>query len=266
MHENDKGELMNEQKLFLFDIDGTLIDTKEHIVPDSTKKSLVLLREQGQLLGISTGRSLQSVIESGLDTLIDWDVFLCNNGQAIYDKHKNVLHLECIPLASVLACIEKAERLNAPLLIMGEEQMITKEPDENVLVSLAFFKETIPKTLPYDGSDVIMMIAYGPHGYDYHDYAEIDGITPIPGLSNYADIVLKGFHKYIGIQFVLTHFDKTSYIAFGDSLNDMEMIKEATVGIAMGNAHDDLKAVADYISDDVLHDGIYTALKKLGFL
>lgn len=256
---------MLKQQLFLFDIDGTLVDTKEHIVPSSTIKSLVSLKKQGHLLGISTGRSIQSVTDGGFDTFLDWDVFICNNGQAIYDGQKNIIHMECIPLPSVLACIEKANNLNSPLLLMGEEQRITKEPDENVNRSLEFFKEAIPEVLPYDGSDIIMMIAYGPKGYDYHDYAEIEGVEVIPGLSNYADIVLAGYHKHIGIQHVLTYLNKTSYIAFGDSLNDMEMIKEARVGIAMGNAHDDLKAIADMVSDDVLHDGIYNALKKLGY-
>ena len=55
-------------------------------------------------------------------------------------------------------------------------------------------------------------------------------------------------------------------MAFGDGGNDMSMLRHAGVGIAMGNAEDKVKAVADYVTDTVDADGIYKALKKLGVL
>lgn len=111
-----------------------------------------------------------------------------------------------------------------------------------------------------------MMIAYGPLQYDYASYHEIDGIHIIPGLSTYADIVLKDYHKYKGIQYLLKHLQMDSYIAFGDSLNDVEMLTHAAIGIAMGNAHEDVKAIADYVTTKVSEDGILQALTSLHFL
>ena len=55
-------------------------------------------------------------------------------------------------------------------------------------------------------------------------------------------------------------------IAIGDGLNDVEMIKEAGYGIAMGNSSDVLKASADYVTDDVSNDGLYKAFKHLGII
>ena len=55
-------------------------------------------------------------------------------------------------------------------------------------------------------------------------------------------------------------------MAFGDGGNDMTMLQHAGTGIAMGNAEDKVKAVADYVTDTVDADGIYKALKKLGVL
>lgn len=256
---------MNKQ-LFLFDVDGTLVDSTTHIVPDSTKKALFELKQLGHTIGISTGRSLQSLLDGGFDKLAAWDMFLCNNGQAIYDKNKAILKLDCIPKKTVYECLEVAEKQNSPLLIMGENQRLTKQANEHVLTSLDFFKESIPETIPYDGSDVIMMIAFGAMDYDYEAYRKIDGIDVIPGLSTYADIVRKGYHKHIGVTYVLDHFNFTTYTAFGDSLNDMEMIQHATCGIAMGNAHPKLKEIADIVCEDVSNDGIYHALKNLGIL
>lgn len=257
---------MSDKKIFFFDVDGTLVDSTSHIVPSSTCLALRKLRELGHILCISTGRSLTSLEDAGFDKLIDWDIYLCNNGQAIYDHQHQCIHLTPIPQHAVDACIAKAEELKSPLMIMGEVDLLTREPDENVIVSAEFFNEAIPPVRPYEGSAVVMMIAYGPQGYDYHDYQGIDELSFIRGQSNYSDIVLKGFNKYIGIQFVLDYFHLSDYIAFGDSMNDFEMIEHATIGVVMGNGYDELKEIADMITSDVSQDGIYQALINLGYL
>lgn len=253
---------MNSRKLIFFDIDGTLVDSTTHKVPDSTRDTLQRLKEAGHILCISTGRSLISLMEGDFHKLIDWDIYLCNNGQAIYDHEQKNIHLVPIPPHAVEACIAKADELNSPLFIIGEINRLTREADENVITSANFFNEVIPPVIPYDGSPVIMMIAYGPFGYDYKDYQDIEDLTFIPGQSNYSDVVLKGHNKWLGIQFVLKHFDIKEYIAIGDSLNDYDMIKNATIGIAMGNSCEPIKEIADFITEDVLHDGILHAMTK----
>ena len=55
-------------------------------------------------------------------------------------------------------------------------------------------------------------------------------------------------------------------MAFGDGGNDHEMLEYVHVGIAMGNASDDVKAVADYVTDSVDEDGILHALEHFGVL
>lgn len=257
---------MKKKMVFYFDIDGTLVDSTTHTVPESTKIALKQLQVLGHRLCISTGRSLQSVKDGGFDKLIHWDMFLCNNGQAIYDNEYNFVHITPIPTNAVQECIRKADSMNSPLFIMGEEDILTKEANDYVITSLEFFKESLPKVGVYKGTPAVMMIAYGPDGYDYHDYREIEEIDVIPGQSTYADIVLKGYHKAMGIQEIANYFPSMESVAFGDSLNDVEMLKHVDIGIAMGNAHDDLKKVADFVTSDVGNHGIYNALKKLGIL
>ena len=206
---------MNRQILF-FDIDGTLVDSTTHIVPASTRAALQKLKKAGHILCISTGRSLQSVTDGHFDELIDWDIFLCNNGQAIYNHDKSLLHMTPIPRESVEACIQ--------------------------------------------------MIAYGPMGYAYEEYMAIPSVDVLIGQSTYADVVLKGFSKAIGIRFILDHFQMQDYLAFGDSLNDVEMLQHARIGVAMGNAHEEAKRAADIITRDVSEDGIYHALRQMRLL
>ena len=57
--------------------------------------------------------------------------------------------------------------------------------------------------------------------------------------------------------------DMNDTIAIGDSGNDFNMIKTAHIGVAMGNATDRIKSIADMITDDIDNDGIYTAFKRL---
>lgn len=73
------------------------------------------------------------------------------------------------------------------------------------------------------------------------------------------DIIPVNAGKGAGIEKMLKHYgiDKSQAMAFGDGNNDIEMLKAVGNGIAMANASDDLKAVADEICGDVSEDGIY---------
>lgn len=256
---------MNDKKLLFFDIDGTLVDSNTHIIPDTTIETLKKLRAQGHILCIATGRSLHSLCDGDFDKLIDWDAYLCNNGQAIYDRHQKLIFQTPIDPDAVASCLALAKEKDTAVFMMGEVDRITKEADDLVHASHDFFKEPIPPVIPYDGSPVIMMIVYGDEK-DFADYQKIDGIDVIPGQSCYADVVCAGYHKHIGIQQVLDYFKMSEYIAFGDSLNDVEMLRNASLGIAMGNAHEELKKIADFITRDVGDDGIAYAVEQCKLL
>ena len=70
---------------------------------------------------------------------------------------------------------------------------------------------------------------------------------------------LKRLCQYYGIGLGQT-------IAFGDSMNDYEIVREAGIGIAMGNSVEELKAVADYVTDDIDRDGVWKACRQLGLI
>ena len=55
-------------------------------------------------------------------------------------------------------------------------------------------------------------------------------------------------------------------MAFGDGINDLEMLQAAGVGVAMGQGREEIKAIADYVTDSVDRDGIVTALQAFGQL
>ena len=79
------------------------------------------------------------------------------------------------------------------------------------------------------------------------------------------DIISKDGGKANGIQKVLEFYGMTKeeIIAFGDSDNDMDMLEFAGIGVAMGNAEESVKAVADYVTTDIDEDGIWNACRHL---
>ena len=80
---------------------------------------------------------------------------------------------------------------------------------------------------------------------------------------NIIEIIKKGINKAVGLQKVAHYFDipKDRIIAFGDEDNDLEMIDYAGVGVAMGNAIDELKSVAKHVTTTNEQDGIGTFLE-----
>ena len=84
----------------------------------------------------------------------------------------------------------------------------------------------------------------------------------------FVDITAKGNTKQNGIdQFIKRFgFKLEETMAFGDGGNDIGMLRHAGIGIAMGNAKDDVKAAADYVTDSVDEDGIFKALKHFGVI
>ena len=78
-----------------------------------------------------------------------------------------------------------------------------------------------------------------------------------------ADIIEKGISKAEGLKKLCAYYglEMRDVYAFGDSFNDSEMLEEAGVGIAMGNAKEELKAIADYVTSPIDQDGIWNACR-----
>ncbi len=93
----------------------------------------------------------------------------------------------------------------------------------------------------------------------------VPGSMPLPGGSN-GEIGMAGTTKGSAISAVLDHLglDAADAIGIGDSWNDVEMFQVCGVGIAMGNADDDLKAIADEVTTSVRDHGVATAFRRHG--
>ena len=86
--------------------------------------------------------------------------------------------------------------------------------------------------------------------------------------SHFTDIIPKDGGKNKGIDAIINHFGikLEETMAFGDGGNDIDMLKHAGIGIAMENARDDVKEIADFITTSVDDDGVTNALKHYNVL
>lgn len=259
---------MNPIRALFFDVDGTLLDSKSHQVPASTLETLKRLKQKGYRLALATGRNFDACKKTGITEMIDWDGYVTSNGQQLFDADQHCFY-HYVMVRTVVRHIENIvieDGLN--MQFEGQPDFMRFPSDENVEASHAFFKLPIPSLVkPYEGEDVDMILVYAPKGYDYQKFMNIDGTLVMPGESNYADIVSNTHSKYTGIKQMLDLWQcPLSYIAFGDSLNDMEMFRHAAISVAMGNANAQLKEVATFVTDNVMEDGIFHACEKLNLI
>lgn len=141
------------------------------------------------------------------------------------------------------------------------------ERNAYVTTANAFFKEPIPEAGHYDDRPVDKIILYESINYDWSVFSDINGIDIHQTMTTSADTVVAGVSKHASIHEALMLLGLPDYyIAFGDSLNDVEMLKHAPISVAMANGVDKVKRIAHYIAQPVHDDGIVKMLTQLHYL
>lgn len=243
---------------FIFDLDGTLIDPSKYEVSQSTIHAVKKLKDDGYPCVIATGRAYTSVCQTVVKEMIQWDGFVCSNGQHVLDRQGNTIHKYVMDPQRIEMAVALAKSYDMNVQFQGQPSFLLKEVNDLVKEAHSFFHEPIPTTIKeYDGEDLDMLMIYHDDIEKLLSFKSIPGLDVYLGRSTYADVVDDGQSKYRGIQ---TYFkainEEVHYVAFGDSDNDMDMIEHAFIGVAMGNATDELKSLATYVTSSVSQDGI----------
>ena len=256
-------------KIAFFDVDGTLVDMEKKIITPKMLETLKRLKENGVILCMATGRGPYLVPSfSG----IDFDVFLSFNASYCYTKN-DVIFENPIPSEDVKKIVENATEIHRPVFLASVEGGGANGCDKDLadyfgiakgkvkVVDNATFESLI------DGKVYQMMM--GCYKEEYADILrDVDGARITAWWTRAADITPAKGNKGVGVEKVLEfyHLTKENAIAFGDGTNDIEMLEAVGTGVAMGNATDDVKAVADAICGYVAEDGIYYYCKEQGLI
>ncbi|MEG0549305.1 MAG: Cof-type HAD-IIB family hydrolase [Coprobacillus sp.] len=278
-----------EKNIIFFDVDGTLVDVRpaREYIPESTIKAIQLTKQKGNLCFLCTGRSkaeiYDHILEVGFDGIIgagggfveigdemlyhkkvsqesinhvvdyfdnhNFDYYIESNGGLFASKNL-VKRLETImygDLENDPAARKKKEQEPSHFIPSLKEGYDMHRDDVNKICFLE--KEGIPFTAIKDEFE--------------KEFNVIHCTVPIFGDES-GELSVEGVNKASAIEALINHLGipKENTYAFGDGMNDVDMLEYCQYGIAVGNAKDGLKAIADEVTDDIVDDGIYNSMKK----
>lgn len=249
---------MSKVKIIFFDIDGTLIDMTKKAISDKTVETLLRLKENGVKICIATGRAPGSVPKfEG----VDFDAFLTFNGSYCYNSIDTILSTP-IPKVDVEKMIENATKINRPVSIASKDRVVANGTDKDLSDYFGFAKQEVPVSDDFDEvlKDEIYQMMMGGRNDEYDDILkDVENARITAWWDRAVDIIPVNGGKGKGIEAILEYYgiDRSESMAFGDGGNDIEMLQTVGTGVAMGNALDNVKAIADEICGTSAEDGIY---------
>ena len=253
-------------KALFFDIDGTLVSFNTHKVAQSTIDGLNIAKERGIKIFISTGRPLSFINNlEDIEHLVDG--YITTNGSYNF-MGKSVISMHSIPKEEVLTLVDYLNKHEYPAILVGTDNtaVINHKPivDRIVIDTLNItnidFSITAETVLQQDILQITPFITQ----------EQQDIIMPqIPHCASerwhpeFIDTINKQASKGKALSDIVAYNDLliSETMAFGDGGNDISMLLKAGIGVAMGNANDNVKAMANYVTSSADDDGIYKALK-----
>lgn len=254
--------------LLFFDIDGTLITLdKRHIMPESTRQALNKAKSNGHKIFINTGRVKSAIdkhlLEFGFDGLVcGCGTYIEYEGNEVF--YKSIPENLCIKYANMLHGIgyETLFESRDRLFIDGDHG-----PGTFMNYIFEYFSENSDEpireyTHPKFRFD--KFTTSGKEGSKQGVFEEMfcKDFNLIPHGNIVTEAVPKGCSKATGISFLMNELDVSidNCYAFGDSINDMEMLKFVGHSVGMGNSVKELFDVVEHKTTDIEDDGIANAL------
>ncbi|GHI01398.1 Cof-type HAD-IIB family hydrolase [Neobacillus kokaensis] len=252
------------KKIVFFDIDGTLLDHQKNL-PDSTKKAIRKLKENGIFTAIATGRA--PFMFEGLREELDIDSFVSFNGQYVVFENEVIYENPISPL-ELERFSREADLKNHPLIFMDEKTMkssVRHHPYIEKSLATLGFPHPEEDSAFFHNKKIYQALLFCKENEEREYFYGYDKFHYIRWHPFSVDVLPRGGSKAEGIKKLIERlgFALKDVYAFGDGLNDLEMLKAVGFGVAMGNGVSQAKEIADFITTDVSEDGIWNGLKEL---
>lgn len=264
--ERRKGDKNVGKKAVFFDIDGTLWD--EHaVIPESTRRAIAMLRENGHYAFICSGRTRAFIREEQLLSL-GFDGIISGCGTQVEFRGETLFY-KCLERELIRDTIHILKKYHIPTVCEGRYQLYMDRED--------FADDTLGRQLCHvlgddlqkiTGNEDTMEISKFSCMASVESFGELslaleEHFTPLVHDYSCVEFVPKGFSKASGIKKAceLLGIAREDTYAFGDSVNDIEMLRYVAHGIVMGNGTRAAKEAGDYITASLHEDGIYKGLE-----
>lgn len=255
-------------KLIASDLDGTLLTTKNE-VDDKFWEIFQKLKRKNILFAIISGRQYYSILEK-FEKIKDEIIIAAENGTYILYKDKEIYSnpFNAQELFKIQDILKNIRAHN--IFLCGKKAAYTKVKDRNILEKASkFFKKiNIVSSFEEICDEILKIAVYENQGIEKEVYDKIKNNK------NKFDITLTGYHwldimrlgsnKGKAIEKIEENFGIKSdeIIAFGDHMNDYEMIEKVKYGIAMENSHPNLKKIAKIVTKSNDNHGVIEIIEK----
>ncbi len=280
-------ELRMKRIVFL-DVDGTLVDYHGQL-PESAAQAVRAARAAGHLVYLSTGRSKAEVYDHLWQ--VGFDGLIGGNGSYV-EHHGEVVMHQCLPADDCARVVDWLHERGCEFYLESSNGLFASERFADVAepVVRAYAQgKGDPQASALTLADAFPGLIYGGElyrddvskiSYILSSYADhTDAMREFPHLKAgtwggrdaqplFGDLGVSGITKAHAIHVLLERIggDIAATVAFGDARVDIPMFEACACNVAMGNGSEDLKAIADLVTDDVERDGLAKAFARLGLL
>lgn len=276
---------MNRRRAVFLDVDGTLVSW-DGLVPDSAVDAVRAARANGHLVFVCTGRSRAEMWPDLLD--IGFDGIIGASG-AYVSLGEEVLFHQGIPDADLDRALAWFAEHSTEVVLQADDVILAPphvrdrmresvahlaaDPEAFARGSFGFV-DRVRTDGDRTGVDVTKIVYLGSPFSVEEVAAAFAGVFDVlpssveafgPGCG---EVTVAGTDKARGLDVIVEHLglDRADTIAIGDSWNDLTLLRRAGLGIAMGNAHPEVKAAADEVTGRVDEDGLAQAFAKHGLI
>lgn len=258
---------MNPIKIIFFDVDGTLLDHSTGCISEKNYEALDRLHAKGIRLCIATGRSPVALPDFGRAPI---DAFCTFNGSLCYTKEE-IIHSNPLSSADVKTVLRNATAIRLPISVATRDRLAANGLNDDL--SDYYGLANLPLTVADDFDSVcqekVYQVMIGCRNADHESITQgLENAKLAVSWDRAVDVIPISSGKGLSIAKILDYFhlDAAEALAFGDSYNDIEMLQAVGKGVAMGNAAERLKAIADDVCGPVSEDGVYHYCVKHGLI
>lgn len=256
-------------QLIALDMDGTLLDGNGQLPPDFSAIS-TRARQLGVTLVPASGRQLATLQEM----FPHEDTFIAENGSVVVHNNR-VISATTLPTTAVRAAVSALRTVDAAhtvVLCTPDTAFVHKSADEHARAEISNYYRSVEWVDDLDAlldADIIKIAAYCADGSEKHLHQPLLAAVPEHNIAIsgavWLDVMAAGVNKGEALHTMakLLAVPMSRTAAFGDFLNDYELLCEAGTAIAMENAHPKLKAIADLIAPPNTEFGVMTVLRQL---